>query len=418
MLAGVGIKDAERRGHALAPLTRWTRAGGVGTRRPPGSGRALFLFVLPGIWVAVVLILELLLPARIELAPLLAAAPAIACAGTGRRQCVWMAGLCAFVALLPGAPGSGPGEVQRVGTFAAILSVVAASYVISVRRNRMLGELTQVRAVAEVAQRVLLRPPRPEVGDVLVAARSASASAGASVGGDFYDIVDTPYGVRAIIGDVRGSGLGAVEVAAVLLGSFREAAYDEPDLRDLVRRLEISLRRYLGDADAAAAHVPLADGARLWETSDSLALAPPRTTADVREEFASVAVVSIRPDGRLEHVSCGHAPPLMVRCGAVSTVQGQSVGLPLGLSALASGPDDRARLVVKPFDSGDSLLLYTDGVTDSGGPDAEPLPLAELLEDLADAAPDYVLSAIEAEVTERGRGARPRDLAMLLVHRP
>ena len=92
--------------------------------------------MLPGIWVGVVLILEVLLPARIQLAPLLAAAPAIACAGTGRRQCVWMAGLCAFVALLPWAPGSGPGgEVQRVGTFAAILAVVAASYVISVRRN-------------------------------------------------------------------------------------------------------------------------------------------------------------------------------------------------------------------------------------------------------------------------------------------
>jgi hypothetical protein len=391
----------------------------VGTRQPAGTGRAVFVFVLPGIWVAAVLILQLLVPSGIQLAPLLAAAPAIACAGTGRRQCVWMAGLCALVALLPWAPGGrSGGEVQRIGTFAAILAVVATSYLISVRRQRMLGELIQVRAVAEVAQRVLLRPPRPEIGDVLVAARSASASAGASVGGDFYDIVDTPYGVRAIIGDVRGSGLGAVEVAAVLLGSFREAVYDEPDLRDLVRRLEISLRRYLGEAEAVAAHVPLADGARLWETSDSLALAPLRTTVDVREEFASVAVVSIRPDGWLEHVSCGHAPPLLVRCGAVTTVQGQSVGLPLGLSCLAATADDRARLVVTPFDSGDSLLLYTDGVTDSGGPDAEPLPLAEFLEDLADAEPEYVLSTLEAEVTRRGRGSRPRDLAMLLVHRP
>ena len=391
----------------------------MGTRRPADTGRALFLLVLPGIWVAAVLIMQVLLPARIQLAPLLAAAPAIACAGTGRRQCVWLAGLCAFVALLPGTPGNGSGgEAQRIGTFAAILTVVAVSYVISVRRQRMIGELNQVRAVAEVAQRVLLRPPRPAVGDVLVAARSASASAGASVGGDFYDIVDTPYGVRAIIGDVRGSGLGAVEVAAVLLGSFREAAYDEPDLRDLVRRLEVSLRRFLGDADAAAAHVPLADGARLWETSNSLTVAPPRTVVDVREEFASVAVASIRPDGWLEHVSCGHAPPLMVRCGEVATVQGQSVGLPLGLSALAPGADDRARLLVTPFDSGDSLLLYTDGVTDSGGPDVEPLPLTQILEDLADAGPEYVLSAIEAEVTVRARGARARDLAMLLVHRP
>jgi hypothetical protein len=377
------------------------------------------LFILPGLWVGAVLILEVLVPARIQLAPLLAAAPAIACAGTGRRQCVGMAGLCAFLALLPWGPGNAPGgEVQRIGTFGAILTVVVASYVISGRRQRTLGELAQVRAVAEVAQRVLLRPPRPAVGDVLVAARSASASEGASVGGDFYDIVDTPYGVRAIIGDVRGSGLAAVEVASVLLGSFREAAYDEPDLRDLVRRLEVSLRRFLGDAEAAAKRVPLADGALLWETSDLLLVAPRRTTADVREEFASVAVVSIRPDGWLEHVTCGHAPPLLVRCGTVSPVQGQSVGLPLGLSTLAPRTDDRARMVVTPFDSGDSLLLYTDGVTDSGGPDVGPLPLPQILEDLADAEPEYVLGAIEAEVTMRAREGRARDLAMVLVHRP
>lgn len=364
------------------------------------------------------MVAQVLVPSGVQLAPLLAAAPAIACAGTGRRQCVGMAAVCALAGLMPWGTEGGPGDVQRIGTFAAILTVVATSYIVATRRQRMIGELTQVRAVAEVAQRVLLRPPRPAVGDVLVAARSASASAGASVGGDFYDIVDTPYGVRAIIGDVRGSGLGAVEVAAVLLGSFREAAYDEPDLRDLVRRLEISLRRHLGGADAAASHVPLADGALLWETSDSLVLASRRATADVREEFASVAVVTIRPDGWLEHVSCGHAPPLLVRCGAVAPVQGDSVGLPLGLSALAAGADDRARQVVTPFDSGDSLLLYTDGVTDSGGPDVEPLPLAEFLQDLADAEPEYVLSELEAEVTRRGRGSRPRDLAMVLVHRP
>jgi hypothetical protein len=376
------------------------------------------LLVLPGIWVGVVLILEVLVPARIQLAPLLAAAPAIACAGTGRRSCVALAGLCAFVALLPWGPGNQPGgEIQRVGTFGAIVVVVAASYVASVRRQRTVGELAQVQAVAEVAQRVLQRPPRPAVGDVLVAARSASASAGASVGGDFYDIVDTPFGVRAIIGDVRGSGLGAVEVASVLLGSFREAAYDEPDLRDLTRRLELSLRRFLGDAEAAAARVPLADGARLWETG-LLLVAPARIAADVREEFASVAVVSIRPDGWLEHVNCGHAPPLLVRCGEVSAVRGHSAGLPLGLSALAPGGTERARLVVTPFDGGDSLLLYTDGVTDAGGPDVGPLPLAEILADLADAEPDYVLSAIEAEVTQRARRGRARDLAMLLVHRP
>ena len=88
----------------------------------------------------------------------------------------------------------------------------------------MLGELTQVRAVAGggAAGAAAAAAAR---GRRRVGRRAQRLGVGRRLGRrDFYDIVDTQYGVRAIIGDVRGSGLGAVEVAAVLLGSFREAA--------------------------------------------------------------------------------------------------------------------------------------------------------------------------------------------------
>lgn len=71
-----------------------------------------------------------------------------------------------------------------------------------------------------------------------------AAAAQARVGGDFYEALATVHGVRMIIGDVRGKGLPAVGMASAILGCFREAAYDEPDLARLARRLDVSTSRY------------------------------------------------------------------------------------------------------------------------------------------------------------------------------
>ena len=53
-----------------------------------------------------------------------------------------------------------------------------------------------------------------------VAGRYISATAAADIGGDLYEALDTPYGVRMIIGDVRGKGLDAVRLASIVLGSL------------------------------------------------------------------------------------------------------------------------------------------------------------------------------------------------------
>ncbi len=82
------------------------------------------------------------------------------------------------------------------------------------------------------------------LGEVGIETLYLAAAEEARIGGDFYEAVDTPYGVRVLLGDVRGKGLPAVGVASAVTNSFREAAYDEPDLARLARHLDTSISRY------------------------------------------------------------------------------------------------------------------------------------------------------------------------------
>ena len=56
----------------------------------------------------------------------------------------------------------------------------------------------------------------PALGSLRLAVLYASASAEASIGGNFYEALETPHGVRLLVGDVRGKGLDAVRLAEVV----------------------------------------------------------------------------------------------------------------------------------------------------------------------------------------------------------
>ncbi|MGW2074251.1 hypothetical protein ACWCPK_38435 [Streptomyces sp. NPDC001953] len=84
--------------------------------------------------------------------------------------------------------------------------------------------------MAETAQRVLLRPLPRHLEDIDVEVLYQAAAAQARIGGDFYEAMQTPHGVRLIIGDVRGKGLPAVEVASAILSTFRVLRMSAPDL--------------------------------------------------------------------------------------------------------------------------------------------------------------------------------------------
>jgi hypothetical protein len=200
----------------------------------------------------------------------------------------------------------------------ATLGAVAVS-VIRQTQNERYAELVKL---ARVAQDAVLRPLGPKVGQLVVAGRYVSASAAADIGGDLYEALDTPFGVRMIIGDVTGKGIDAVRMASLVLGAYRHVAYERSDLRDIVADLDRAVCRAAGD-----------------------------------EEFVTAALVEER-GGTLTVVNCGHPAPLLLRHGRAIPLDPPRTAPPLGLSP-------KVQLRVEHLEPGDRLLLFTDGLAEA-----------------------------------------------------
>ncbi|MFG3003600.1 PP2C family protein-serine/threonine phosphatase [Streptomyces calvus] len=375
------MSQARQHGRDHWPFRQHKR--GVGHPSAPGARAVAHCAAgtpaLPLVIILAVVFVDLLGgPGKIWL-PLLAAGPALA-AATSRPLGVLGVGLLASllgagIGVRHGMPAS---ELAVVLT--ALVTVAAAGALASALRGRRERVLAAVRSVAETAQHALLKPVPETVGPFQVAVHYSAAAAEARIGGDLYALIPTPYGIRMIVGDVRGKGLPAVGTAALVLGVFREAAYDEPDLLDVVCRIERSLARNLG-----------------------------------YDDFVTAVVAGCPEPGRLEVVNCGHAPPLMVRGAGVVAVDPVRPAPPLGLRALSG---ESPSLQVVPFDEGDQLLLYTDGVTEARDAGRAFYPLADgLARHLCD-DPARTLAALHEELLDHVGGRLHDDAALLLVRKP
>jgi serine phosphatase RsbU (regulator of sigma subunit) len=348
--------------------------------RPFRNRVAAGMPVLPVLLVSAVVLADLVGGAGMIWLPLLAAGPALAATTNGPRGvlCVGLlaTGLGATLGVRDGVPGS-----ELAAVLSALVAVTLASGLASALRGRRERVLAAVRSVAETAQHALLKPVPATVGPFQTAVRYSAAAAEARIGGDLYALIPTPYGVRLIVGDVRGKGLPAVGTAALVLGVFREAAYDEPDLLAVVDRIERSLARNLGGDD-----------------------------------FVTAVVAGYPRHGRLEVVNCGHAPPLLVRAtGGVEAVEPTHPAPPLGLRALA---DQAPSLQAVPFADGDQLLLYTDGVIEARDGDRTFYPLVEGLERHVTDDPGRTLTGLHDELLAHVGGRLHDDAALLLIRKP
>lgn len=267
------------------------------------------------------------------------------------------------------------------GTLIAYAALTVAGAVISQLRVDRTRHMVAVSTVAEAAQLALLRPPGSHVGGVRLAARYVSAADSAQIGGDLYAVLDTPYGVRAIIGDVRGKGLGAVRAASVVLGAFREAAYDEPELVGVARRLETSVRR----------HVPSG-------------------------EFTTALLVGFGSPDRVELLHLGHVAPLRISAdGTLLVLEPPDPWVPLGLDEMAEGAPEPWSV---PFGPDDVLLLCTDGVVEARGlTDGRFYPLLERAPELVAGCGDELEAAVARVYADllRHTGGELRDDAALLL---
>ena len=349
----------------LAPLAR----GRSAVRAAPWPARWLTLCALPALAALTALATTSAGDGQLLL-PLLAVPPALADIGaaTPRRPLAY--GAVMLLAAIAAAPFTTTAEVPAVTTV-SILVVTLISASGGARAGQENQRLADVTSVAEAAQRALLRPLPRQVGPLELGVVYLAAAAEARVGGDLYEVTRTQFGIRLIVGDVRGKGLGAVEIAADVLGVFREVAHEVYTLAEVARRIDASLAR--------------------------------RPAAPL-EEFVTAVLAEIDPAaGSLTIYNCGHPPPLVLSPGEnrpgenrpgesgsdgqvppgrlrVIPVDVPAPALPLRLMSL--GDTSGAERTV-PLQPGDALLLYTDGVTEARDARREFYPLEERVAEVA-----------------------------------
>ncbi|WSM77167.1 serine/threonine-protein phosphatase [Streptomyces cellulosae] len=251
-----------------------------------------------------------------------------------------------------------------------------------------------MRDVTDTVRRTVLRPLPPGWGGLEHAGVYLTADAQARVGGDFYDIQPGPHGTRVFVGDVQGKGLGAVETAAVLLGTFREAGFHEADLAVVADRLEARMVRHREYTTALGR----ADGGR----------------------FATAVLLSFPADEDdvVDTVVFGHEPPLAVSASGVRRLP-VAGGLPLGYRDLTPNapPMRRVRL-----DMDETLLVVTDGVTEARDREGHFFQVAEEVRRAVAAdpglmAPDRLVLVVRDGTLRHCRGHLADDTTVFAVRR-
>ncbi|MFI2672852.1 PP2C family protein-serine/threonine phosphatase [Streptomyces albidoflavus] len=290
-----------------------------------------------------------------------------------------------------------------------LLVVVACMVSVAASGIRRAGERRAERLAlaADVVRDTVLRPLPYHWGGLDWSALYVTADHVARVGGDFYDLQPSRYGTRVILGDVQGKGLGAVAASAVLLGTFREAGYHERRLRDVARRLEIRMKRQ----QAYARYLGQDEGGDRFATAVVLSFDPVEP-GTVRRGTAGMDVVTL-----------GHDPPLAVGPDGVRPLR-SSGGVPLGMGELACDVPEGGgpRIVRDGLAPGETLLLFTDGVTEARDRDGTFYPLQEdlaraLTDDPGLARPDRLVRYVGDAVARHIAGARweSDDLTLLAV---
>ena len=344
---------------------------------------------LPAALIVGGLVFEFTVPVRLTAAPFFSAAPMIA-APLFTFWGTLVTGTASVAAVLGLHAEDGTFmQLESLTELITVLTVaVLALFLNSVVRRRD-RRLASARDIAEAAQRAVLPVPPERTGGLRVAARYEAALSGTLVGGDLYAVQSTPFGVRMIVGDVRGKGLEAVEVVAVIVGAFREAAEEEATLDGLARRLERALHRDVDRVDGL----------------------------NRSEGFTTAVLAEAAPDRDVVRLcNRGHPPPLLLSAdGGVRAAEPAVPELPLGLGELgaAGGRVDEFR-----FPAGCMLFLFTDGVTEAR--DAEGVfydPQARM-RGRRFRGPRELLDAVVADVARHTGGPFADDMALLAVSRP
>jgi serine phosphatase RsbU (regulator of sigma subunit)/PAS domain-containing protein len=235
-------------------------------------------------------------------------------------------------------------------------------------------------AVSRTLQRSLLPPVLPAIPGIEVAATYAAALDGMDVGGDFFDVFQSRSGWGFVLGDVCGRGEEAAALTALVRHGTRVLSHtcDRPE--DVLRQINEAMIGAVG----GERFVTVIAGQLGW------------AGASVRVRLAN----------------SGHPPAAVLRAdGSVEYAPGG--GLPLGAFPTVDPPPAELSLA-----EGDTMLLYTDGVTEARSPAGDFYTDARLTEALHRAAglsAAGLVTSIERDVDAFTHDRRRDDLALLAL---
>jgi PAS domain S-box-containing protein len=233
---------------------------------------------------------------------------------------------------------------------------------------------TERSLVARTLQRSLLPDALPEIPGWEIATLYRPAGHGSQVGGDFYDFWEVQDDWLIVVGDVTGKGVGAAAMTALVRHTARTASEFDPRPAQVLGRVDAALKR-----------------------------SPSRSVC--------TALCLRLSEGRGTIAAGGHPLPLCLSADGVRRV---------GRPGTLLGAFDEVRWPETPLElkPGQTLVVITDGVTDTLGADGERFGmerLQELLQEASDEPPAVIRGRLVASLEAFQVGAQIDDTAAVLM---
>jgi len=265
-------------------------------------------------------------------------------------------------------------QLQTFGAQAAVAIDNASCYTEAQEKRVLEQELE----IAGKIQQALLPHSPPDISGLDVAAFMKPIE---SLGGDLYDLVqvgDRELGIA--IGDISGHGPPPAILMASLYASYRSLTRRGFGIREMMGQLNNLIQENFGI-----------------------------------HRYATFFYGVVAPDeNRLTYCNAGHFPPLILRVGAAPRFL-EDGGIVLGFM-----DDARYEEQTVPLESGDIMVLYTDGIIEATGRDGEMFGedrLAEICATMIRRSAREVLDGIVKAVTSHSAGSIQQDDISLVVVR-
>ena len=231
-------------------------------------------------------------------------------------------------------------------------------------------------ATAVHLQRMLV-PPSPFTNNGWTAAHRFEPAGGVS--GDYLDLVPSGDRLYFMLGDVSGKGVAASLLMAQLHAMFRTLIPFQLSLDDLMTRASALL---------CASSLPA--------------------------QYATLVSGYLAAGGEVVISNAGHPPPLVI--GGQGQTEVHATGVPIGLFCQSQFSSTRLTL-----SAGDTLLVYSDGITEARSATGEEYGAARLERIAAAAArqpvAQFVASVVADQASFRAGNPNADDVTVLAIRR-